>query len=62
MDLGRHPRVFRRWRVERVRGQQPRPENLGAGAKPPWQDTKRHPTASAKRPVPRRQDDSETLG
>jgi hypothetical protein len=61
MDLGRHPRVFRRWRVERVRGQQPRPEHLSAGGKPPRQDTKRNPTALSKRPVPRRQDFSETL-
>ena len=61
MDLGRHPRVFRRWRVERVRGQQPRPENLSAGVKSPRQDTKRNPTAPAKRQVTRRQDDREIL-
>jgi hypothetical protein len=61
MDLRRHPRVFRRWRVERVRGQQPRPENLSAGVKPPRQDTKRSPTALAKRTLSRRQDGSETL-
>jgi hypothetical protein len=61
MDLGRHPRVFRRWRVERVRSQQLRPENLSSAVKPRRQDTKRNPTASAKRSVPRRQDGSETL-
>jgi hypothetical protein len=61
MDLGRHPRVFRRWRVERIRGQQPRPKDLTAGATPPRQDTKRNPTVSAKRPVQPRQDGSETL-
>jgi hypothetical protein len=61
MDLGRHPRVFRRWRVERVRGQQPRPENLSSGGKPPRQNAKRNPTASAKSTLSRRQDSSETL-
>ena len=61
MDLGRHPRVFRRWRVERLKGQQPRPENLSAGVKPPRLDAKQNPTASPKHSVPRRQNSGETM-
>jgi len=61
MDLGRHPRVFRRWRVERLKSQQPRPENLSSGVKPPRQDTKRNPAASAKLPTPHRQENGDKL-
>jgi hypothetical protein len=38
MDVGRHPHVFRHWRVERLKDQQPRSQT--PSRPPAWQGAK----------------------